>query len=381
MDVRQYFNPVDFSTFSEKGNAWKYSLGQVIEKSTGKVSASNLHKVDVAILGVPLEDGNYTGKKANVPDKIRSELYKLAGFQTKVTIVDFGNLKKAKTSKAIYLALRDIVEYFNELDIVTVVLGGSQDLSFGVSQAFRNNRYFTLSCIDSVLDVKKGKEQFGPTNFLSRIFSALPNLFQFSLLAFQSHLVPHQLFSKTKGVNEHCRLGLLRDNISLAEPVLRNTNFLSFDIGAIKYSDAPGTSSVNPNGLRSEEACQLAKYAGLSNQLNVFGIFGNDWLKDVGGVTIKLSAQIVWYFLEGQTQRYSDEKEKLITYKVEVKDIDKPLVFMQCPETLRWWMEVKSMNGLKMLIACSEREYELASDNEIPELWLKYVQKIDEILK
>ena len=381
MDVRQYFNPVDFTSFSERGSAWKYSLGQVIEKSTGKISVSNLHKIDIAIFGVPLEGGIYSGKKTNVPDTIRNELYKLAGFQTKFTIADFGNLKKAKTLKAISLALRDVVEYFNDLGIVTIVLGGTQDLSFGISQAFRNNHFFTLSCIDSMLDIKKGKERFDPTNFLSRIFSTLPHLFQFSLLAYQSHLVPHQLFSKTRGVNENCRLGLLRDNISLAEPVLRNTNFLSFDIGAVKHSEAPGTSGVNPNGLRSEEACQLAKYAGLSNQLNVFGIFGNELSKDINGLTTKLSAQIVWYFIEGQIHRYTGKKDKLITYRVEVKDIEKPLVFMQCPETFRWWMEVQSINGEKRLIACSEREYAMASDNEISELWLKYVQKIDEISK
>jgi formiminoglutamase len=384
MDVRQYFNPLDFTMFSEKENRWKYSLGQLVEKSTGKVTFSNLHKLDVVIIGVPFENGIYVGKKTNVPNKIRNELYQLAGFQSKIHIADFGNLKAAKTQKAVQLALRDVVEYLNELGIVTVVLGGSQELSFGISQAFKNQRLFTLSCIDSVLDVKRGTESFNSLNFLSRIFNTHSNLFQFSLLAYQSHLVPLHLFSKTLGVGEHCRLGLLRDNFSLAEPMLQNTDFLSFDIAAVKHSEAPGTQSVNPNGLRSEEACQLAKYAGLSEKLSVFGLFGIDLLKDKDEMTVKLSAQIIWYFLEGQTisqYRMTQQTRNRIKYKVEVKDIEKPLVFLQCPETFRWWMEVQSVHGEKVLIACSEREYQQASDNEIPELWLKYVQKIDEFSK
>lgn len=384
MDVRQYFNALDFTLFSEKGNRWKYALGNAVNKTTEKVSASNLHKLDIAIIGVPVEKGVYVGKQTNVPNVIRRELYQLAGFQTKLNIADFGNLKAAKTQKAVMLALRDVVEYLNELGIVTVVLGGSQELSFGISQAFKNQRFFTLSCIDSMLDVKRGTESFNASNFLSRIFKTHANLFQFSLLAYQSHLVPVHLFDKVSGVNEHCRLGLLRDDISLSEPLLRNTDFLSFDISAVKHSEAPGTHTVNPNGLRSEEACQLAKYAGLSDKLSVFGLFGIDLLKDKDEVTAKLSAQIIWYLLEGQAHKpvgEANNTKNRIKYKVELKDIEQPLVFLQCPETSRWWMEVQSVHGEKVLIACSENEYRQASGNEIPELWLKYVQKIDEFSK
>ncbi len=384
MDVRQYFNPVDFSVFSGEGSTWKYTLGQTIERSTERVTVTNLYKIDVAIVGAPFENGVLAGKKTNVPDEIRSVLYHFAGFQSKLNIVDFGNLKTAKSSKSISLALRDLVEYFNELNIVTIVLGGSQDLSFGICQAFKAKEFFSLCCIDSELDVKKGRETFDASNFLSRVFSNCSNLFQFSLLAYQSLLVPHQLFAKTYGINEHYRLGLLRDDISFAEPVLRNTDFLSFDVGAVKHSEAPATWNSNPNGLHGEEACQLAKYAGLSDKLKVVGVFGIDSLKLSEGITIRLAAEIVWYFLDGQINKQvgvDEQRDVFLTYKVEVKDVEKPLVFLQCPKTHRWWMEIQSIRGRKLLIACSEKEYEQAADDEIPELWLKYVQKIDGISK
>ena len=89
MDVRQYFKPVDFSVFSQKGNMWKYSLGQKIEKSTAKITVDNVQSLDVALIGVPFENGVFNEKNRNVPDKIRSELYQLTGFQTKKNILHF----------------------------------------------------------------------------------------------------------------------------------------------------------------------------------------------------------------------------------------------------------------------------------------------------
>ncbi len=72
--------------------------------------------------------------------------------------------------------------------------------------------------------------------------------------------------------------------------------------------------------------------------------------KDICGITVKLAAQVVWYFIEGVTNRHNstgEQTDKFVTYKVEVKDIEKPLVFLQCPETLRWWMEVQSIHNEK----------------------------------
>ena len=299
-----------------------------------------------------------------------------------MNVVDFGQLKKTKGQKGVFLALRDIIEYFTELDIVTIVIGGSQDLTTGICEAFINNPYFSLTSVDSVLDVKKGREAFSSTNFLSRIFKSNPKIFQFNLVGYQTHLVPNELFSKTKGVTTHVRLGNLHDDLFKAEPVFRNTDVLSVDLGVLKNSEILG--NKNPNGLYSEEACQIAKFSGLSNKLKVFGIFETSWNKDYNETTFKLSAEIIWYFLDGynnRMQKKDETPENLNMYKVEIKEIDDPLVFYRCAETDRWWFEAYSPRGEKLLIACSEKEYQEASNNEIPGIWLKYIQKIDELSK
>jgi arginase family enzyme len=385
MDVRYYFDSVAFSKFYTLGQLnWKYSLGSVIEKNSVALSNENIQKLNIAIVGVPFDSRKENTFSPEGTDKIRVELYQLAKFDNKINIADFGNLKPASSTKGNYQALRDIVDYFNELKIITIIIGGSQDLSVGICEAFKGDAYFSYSTIDAFLDVKTAKEPFNSNNYLSRIFSNQPQIFQFNLLGFQGYYLASEYFNKLKGVNEHIRLGSLRSNISLAEPVMRNTDFLSFDINSVKSSEAPGSMRTIPNGLRSEEACQLTKYAGLSNRLKVFGLFDVVTENDQNSLTVKLAAQMIWYFLEGFINRDNekpDSDENNTMYKVEVNNIDKPIVFFKNELTNRWWMQIETSEKGKLYFACSARDYEQASNNEIPELWLKYIQKIDEVLK
>ena len=128
----------------------------------------------------------------------------------------------------------------------------------------------------------------------------------------------------------------------------------------------------------------MAKYAGLSERLKVFGLFEVDPGKDQFDLTAKLSAQILWYYIEGLTNRQAigaGLEENGIIYQVDVEDVNKPLVFCKNTLTNQWWMKFQALNNETIVLACSEEEYQQASNNDIPDLWLKYIQKIDEILK
>jgi arginase family enzyme len=385
MQIFDYFEPVDFSQFSELENSTgKYSLGRSIQNFTEKLSVAAIAKAGIVIFGVPFDNNEANSGAALAPGRIRKELYRLATLNNRLNIVDLGNLKPASSHKGTFLALRDVTEYLYELGVVTVVIGGSQDLTVGICDAFRNNRYFSLSCIDAILDTKKGVETFNSGNYLTRIFKQLPQLFQFSLIGYQNHLVGEKLLSKTQGVSDHVRLGKLRDDFSIAEPLMRNTDVLSFDIGAVKYSEAATWRQKNPNGLRGEEACKLAHYAGISDRLKIFGIFEVFPENEENTIIYKLSAEIIWYFLEGCQSRKADDKiasENTITYKVEIDELEQPIIFLNDPDTNRWWYEITSLSGDNAVFACDEEDYRLAASNEIPGKWLDYIQKMDRLSK
>ena len=190
MDIQHYFEPVDFSKYYNLSHlSWKYTLGSTIEKYTNSCTPANIQKLKLAIVCVPFDSRELEKYTTSVPEKIREELYQLAKFETNIRIADFGNLKPATSVKGNYQALRDIVDFFHESEINVLIIGGSQDLSFGVCNAFQGNKYFSFSTIDAFFDIKKGKDRFNSNNYLSRIFLNHTNLIQFNLIAYQSHYV------------------------------------------------------------------------------------------------------------------------------------------------------------------------------------------------
>lgn len=384
MEIFDYFDQADFSLFSGKREAmWKSSLGCAIEKSTIQLTHSNPDNLDVVIFGVPVDNGSRDTGAALAPGEIRNELYRLSAPPGKCKMADLGDLKPAVNLKGTLLALRDVMEFFSECQITMVVIGGSQDLTAGICEAFKNHKYFCLSAVDAFLDMKTGVESFHSSNYLTRVFRRIPHLFQFNLIGYQSPFVSEAYLSGTAGVNDHLRLGQLRDKMHYAEPVMRNTDVLSFDMGAVKYSDAPSGRIRHPNGLRSEEACQLARYAGLSDRMKVFGLFELVPGGDQTMLSAKLAAEIIWYFLEGYIMRKKNfqSEDNRVVYKVAVKDLDQPIVFLRDEITNRWWYEISSISGETATIACLEEEYREAAANEIPARWLKFVQKMDRLLK
>ena len=142
MDIPEYFYPVDFNAFTEKGSRRKkHTLQKDIEDVTKKLNLADISELDIAIIGAPFDNGKMCGGSASSPDMIRTYLYKLAPMYQKINIADLGNLKPASSKKGTLLAIRDIIEYLNEEKVFTVLLGGTQDLTSGICEAFKNNKY------------------------------------------------------------------------------------------------------------------------------------------------------------------------------------------------------------------------------------------------
>lgn len=380
MDILNYFDAVDPKIFAACGSKPdKFSLGWAIRQTTENITDSNFHNLNIVIAGAPFYNGKFDKDQKFLTDKIRSYLYNLALPSGRSVIADLGNLKPSATKRGSYLALRDIVEVCREMDVVTIVIGGSQDLTAGICEAYSSDNLFTLSVADSIFDVKRDNEQSSFENFLTGIFKKLTGLFQFNLIGFQNHLTGENLINKYAVSGEYLRLGQLRDNFLSVEPLLRNSDVLSLDMGVVSYGFAPATYQKNPNGLRGEEICLLSQFAGLSSRLKVFGLFGINYNDDINDQTFKLAAEIIWYFIEGFGNRRPFGKR--LVYKVEITGLEQPVVFLREPDTERWWFEISLMTGEKMEIACSEKDYMIAKKNEIPCRWIKFIQKMDNLSK
>ena len=128
------------------------------------------------------------------------------------------------------------------------------------------------------------------------------------------------------------RLGQLKSNIEESELYLRDSNLTLFDINAIQYSDAPGKETINPSGLTSEEACQISKYSGMSDENQCFGLFGYLPLLDNNGLTAALCSQLIWYFIDGFYSRVNDKLENhqdFTKYRCDFNDHNNPILFLK----------------------------------------------------
>jgi hypothetical protein len=152
------------------------------------------------------------------------------------------------------------------------------------------------------------------------------------------------------------------------EPVIRGSQLFSFDISAIANAFAPAN-QVTPNGLTGEEACVLMQFAGLSANVSTIGIYGYAPYLDKNNLTAKQISHMLWYLVDGyyrgQREAKMEEKDSFNEFHMAFAEIE--TVFLQSKKTGRWWMQLPD----KRYIACSYKDYLVASSNEIPERWFR----------
>ena len=386
MDLQLYFDPVDFEQFQTRKKFNKNSLGYFIEKTTGSINNIGLGKAAVVLFGVPHENSTPNKGTSKAPFEIRKHLYQLSRLEACNNIIDLGNLKPGKSGQDLYFALRDVTDYLREAGAITVILGGGQDLSIGIARAFKPENEFTLTIADARIDIKSQRETSDSSNFITRILRENPSLFHLQMVGIQKHYISPFVFDFLKqNTYDIMHLGAFRDDPASIEPLLRNTHFLCFDISSIKKSDAEGHFNPSPNGFYAEEACLIARYAGLSNRLMVFGLFEVNPTLDKTGITSELAAQIVWYFIEGSIHRRKEDpsksKDPFTQYNVEMEGHGEPMVFYLQPVTNRWWIEIFPEEGKSWILACNENDYKQAIGKEIPEIYWRYVRKTTRLSK
>lgn len=381
MDLLHYFDPVDFEKFecTDYVNK-KHTLGALLQKNQEKLKPE---KAELLIIGVCEDRNSVLPGAAKAPDEIRKYLYNLNRIGARFKALDLGNLKIAHTASDSYFALRDICEYVIENHQTLVVLGGSQDLTFGMTKAF-DGRLFNMVTVDPKLDFRKGIKNINSENYLNLIFEKQKNLYSYTSLAYQNYFV--DLTDIDQFNNYHWdvkRLGQVRYDLTSVEPILRDAHVFSFDLNAVRYMDAPGQSMASPNGLYSEEACQIARYAGTSDTLNIAGFFNLIPEKDPTSNSSALMAQIVWHFMEGFINRKPedplDDSEDFKQFMVDMSDISMTLVFFQSRISGRWWMEISDFENRKggmYIVPCDEDDYKKASLGDIPDRWWKNIRKM-----
>ena len=367
-DLHEFLSPVNLASLNDDIIYNNSQLANIIKVYDAEMP--DLTGTNIVIVGINEFRGAGFIAKENAANAIRRQLYQLHYWHRDVTMADVGNVECGASLADSYAALKTVVAELLQLNKTVIIIGGSHDNTLAQYYAYKSlNKIIEATVIDATIDLRS-ESAIRSQNFLMEMLTSEPNMIKhYNHIGFQSYFVhPHMLETMDKLRFDCYRAGTAKEQLEEMEPAIRNSDMVSFDIAAIKSSDAPAA-NCSPNGFTGEEACSLARYAGLSQQLSSIGIYGYNPAQDIKNLTALQIAQMLWYFIDGKSRSYDEtelsERQNFNEYHTAFAEVD--TIFIQSKKTGRWWMQLPNKN----LVACSYNDYLFASKNEIPERWLR----------
>ncbi|HIG89447.1 MAG TPA: arginase [Flavobacteriaceae bacterium] len=361
-------------------------LGNKISVHTKENGVPNIEKIDIAIIGVPenRNDINYIGEEINLSE-IRKSFYTLYPGNWSIKIADFGDLAPGESIEDTYQNLTSLVSYFVKNNIIPLIIGGSQDLTYANYRAYDDfKNTINIVNVDSNFDLGDSSKPIKNNSYLGKIILEEPhNLFNYTTIGYQTYYNSQiEIDLMEKLYFEAYRLGEVCNNINSVEPVMRDADIVTIDLRSIKSSELSSRQKLSPNGFDGKEICSISRYAGISNKVSSFGIFEYKSSNE-DEITEMLIAQILWYFIEGVNCRIIDDDFKNISnfqkFSVIVQKYE--LVFYRNVKTSRWWIEIpnSSKKDTKLkehsLLPCTHDDYQNANEGIIPDRWYKAHKK------
>jgi len=382
----EYLKPVDDDLLAYAKKQVNQNFGQSIEIHTIQNGFPSLENKKMAIIGVNegrAAEGNYgTGSGISA---IRKELYKLYPGNWPTNVVDLGDIEQGDTINDTYFALKEILSELIKNSIIPIIIGGGQDLTYANYRAYDVlEQTVNIVAVDSRFDLGSIDDELTSHSYLSKVVMNKPsNLFNFCNIGYQTYFNSQEEIDLLDSLFfEAHRLGEVSNSLQIVEPVLRDADIVSIDLSAVRNSDAPGNKNASPNGFTGAEVCAIARYAGISDKVSSFGIYEYNERLDTKSQTAQLISQMIWYFIEGVNYRANDYpfglKDRYQKYIVPIED--QLLNFHKSNKSGRWWMEIELNENNKFkrhtLIPCTYQDYVCATNQEIPERWIKTLKKI-----
>jgi len=340
----------------------------------------DLEGIKVAIFGVHDRriDGLNQGASQGA-DACRKEFYRLMKPKTWMQVADLGNVDAGNTAEDTLFAVQTVLHELSDRGITAVLMGGDEKMALLQYHALKNQSpNLEVTYCGKQINLREG-------SWMNKmVLDEKSQLYNLSTIAYQTYLTEQESLDAIERMFfDPVRLGSIRSKLSIAEPIFRGSHLAVFDCGVIRASDFPGVREASPNGLFNEEACQLARYAGLSDACQSIGLFNFSPAFDTHGVSARQVAQMLWCFLEAYPQRLKEDPknhpDQFLKYRLAMKE-DHEVVFYKSQSTDRWWMEIPhpksgKVNTMPFVIPCEYEDYLLAASEELPDRWWRFYQK------
>ena len=270
-----FLSPIKSEILDYANTLSSQNLGSKIVFHTA-VDFPDLKKIKIAIIGVLENRGDINAISEVNLDFIRKELYSLFPGNWEASVADLGDLLAGETKEDTYFALQKVTSFLLKKKVLPIIIGGSQDLTYPLYRAYDDlEQMVNLVAIDSKFDLGSNTIALVDNSYLSKIIADEPNnLFNYSNLGYQTYFNSQEEIDLIEKLYfDAYRLGEVTNKLTIAEPVLRDADFVSLDLLSVKSSDSGNLSIFVPNGFNGKEICTLSRYAGISDKTSLFGIF------------------------------------------------------------------------------------------------------------
>ena len=359
-------------------------LGKNISLHTAAEGLPELSGLSVALIGLEENRNSYFPNIHFELAVFRKYFYELFPGNWNIKIADLGDLPNGKTVEDTYFALKEIVSHLRQMNIIPLIIGGSHDLIYPLYQSYQElNQLVNIVSVDRSFDFSQEDELISGRSYMSKIIMNHPNLLNsYTNLGYQSYYCSQEerdLIEKL--FFDAIRLGNVLDHVEQTEPFFRDADIVGFDMKCLSWDATSDKHHGTPNGIDSRSICSLARYAGISDRVAIFGIFELPSTQ----IFLQLLAQTIWYFLEGVNYRFGEYPVAVgvdfTSYTVEMTH--QTIRFFKSEKSNRWWMEITNdfivNNKLKTstLLPCTEEDYRAALNNKLPEKWLNALKRLN----
>ena len=359
-------------------------LGKYISLHTSAEGLPELSGLSVALIGLKENRNSYFPNINFDLAAFRKYFYELFPGNWNIKIADLGDLPNGKRVEDTYFALKEIVVHLRQMNIIPVIIGGSHDLIYPLYQSYQElNQLVNIVSVDRSFDFSQEDELISGRSYMSKIIMDHPNLLNsYTNLGYQSYYCAQEerdLLEKL--FFDAIRLGNVLDHVEQTEPFFRDADIVGFDMKCLSWHATSDSQHGTPNGIDSRSICSLARYAGISDRVAIFGIFELPSTQ----IFLQLLAQTIWYFLEGVNYRFGEYPVAIdanfSSYTVEMTH--QTIRFFKSEKSNRWWMEITNdfivNNKLitSTLLPCTEEDYRDALNNKLPEKWLNALKRLN----
>jgi len=337
-----------------------WELGHICERYSDESGIPEIHSGDLVVIGLdPVE-----------ADRVRNKLYRMARPGESFRILDLGNARKPE---GIFNA--PIMQELLAVGATPLFIGREDERCLAQYYGYHRSEFLTnLVVIDDRVRFQ-ARDVASSRRYLDNIFDLTPvQLYHLAILGYQTHYNdPAALEYLHQHHFEFYRLGHIKEFINECEPVLRDADAVVFQLSALKASDANAQEPLGSSGLSSEEACQLCRFAGMSDKVSSFGVYGYYAERDASAQCADTIAQMLWYFIEGFAHRKHDftvSTEGMTEFIVKLESGAPELIFWKSERSGRWWLELPKnpkIQGHHQYLSCTHEDYLKACRQKLPD--------------